>query len=198
MSPSLSDNAFTLSLLFCISRRTASVVRAQPCNTCPITPPFLYILAHILLPYNLGLNRFKNVLSFSVSFALSLSAVLTGICYFFVVEIVRAFLTDAAAFEFGLRFAQILLTTSFLFGVYFVLVNTLQAMGAATESLIVNLSRQGLLFIPLMFIMEAELGMNGLIWTQPLVDILSLLLAIALFISIYRKMSSGSLSTVNH
>lgn len=143
-------------------------------------------------------KRFKNVLSFSVSFALSLSAVLTGICYFFVVEIVRAFLTDAAAFEFGLRFAQILLTTSFLFGVYFVLVNTLQAMGAATESLIVNLSRQGLLFIPLMFIMEAELGMNGLIWTQPLVDILSLLLAIALFISIYRKMSSGSLSTVNH
>ena len=78
------------------------------------------------------------------------------------------------------------------------MVNTLQAMGAATESLIVNLSRQGLLFIPLMFIMEAELGMNGLIWTQPLVDILSLLLAIALFISIYRKMSSGSLSTVNH
>lgn len=143
-------------------------------------------------------ERFKNVLYFSIFFALSLSTVLTGICYFFTSEIVRAFLTDAAAFEFGLRFAQILLTTSFLFGVYFVLVNTLQAMGAATESLIVNLSRQGLLFIPLMFIMEAELGMNGLIWTQPLVDILSLLLAIALFISIYRKMSSGSLSTVNH
>ncbi|MBO4405138.1 MAG: MATE family efflux transporter [Alphaproteobacteria bacterium] len=137
-------------------------------------------------------ERFKNVLSFSVFFALSLSAVLTGICYFFAAEIVRAFLTDAAAFEFGLRFARILMTTSFLFGVYFVLVNTLQAMGAATESLIVNLSRQGLLFIPLLFIMEAGLGMKGLIWTQPVVDVLSLLLAIALFIPLYRKMSAGS------
>ena len=143
-------------------------------------------------------ERFKNVLYFSIFFALGLSIVLTGICYFFTVEIVRAFLTDAAAFEFGLRFSQILLTTSFLFGVYFVLVNTLQAMGAATPSLIANLSRQGLLFIPLLFIMEAEFGMNGLIWAQPVVDVLSLLLAIALFISIYRKMSSELLSTVNH
>ncbi|MBO7537209.1 MAG: MATE family efflux transporter [Alphaproteobacteria bacterium] len=137
-------------------------------------------------------ERFKKVLSFSIFFALSLSAVLTGICYFFTAEIVRAFLTDASAFELGLRFAQILLTTSFLFGVYFVLVNTLQAMGAATPSLIVNLSRQGLLFIPILFIMEAVLGMNGLIWTQPIVDVLSLLLALALFISIYRKMSTES------
>ncbi len=68
--------------------------------------------------------------------------------------------------------------------------NTLQAMGAATPSLIVNLSRQGLLFIPLLFIMESMLGMNGLIWAQPVVDVLSLMLAIALFIPIYRKMST--------
>ncbi|MBO7454762.1 MAG: MATE family efflux transporter [Alphaproteobacteria bacterium] len=141
-------------------------------------------------------ERFKNVLSFSVFFALSLSTVLTGICYFFAAEIVQSFLTDAVAFEFGLRFARIFMTTSFLFGIYFVLVNTLQAMGAATESLIVNLSRQGLLFIPLMFIMGSEFGMNGLIWTQPIVDVLSLLLAIALFISIYRKMSAELLSAI--
>lgn len=138
-------------------------------------------------------ERFKNVFCFSIFFALILSTVLTGICYFFARQIVLAFLTDTAAFEFGLRFARILMTTSFLFGVYFVLVNTLQAMGAATPSLIVNLSRQGLLFIPLLFVMEAEFGMNGLIWTQPVVDVLSLLLAIALFIPLYRKMSTVSL-----
>ena len=143
-------------------------------------------------------ERFKKVFGFSVFFALSLSAVLTGICYFFAEQIVQAFLTEATAFELGLRFARILLTTSFLFGVYFVLVNALQAMGAATPSLIVNLSRQGLLFIPLLFIMEALLGMNGLIWTQPMVDILSLLLAIVLFVSIYHKMSDRSSSEEKH
>lgn len=38
--------------------------------------------------------------------------------------------------------------TSFLFGVFYVLINALQARGAATESLIVNISRQGLIYIP--------------------------------------------------
>ncbi|MCR5225159.1 MAG: MATE family efflux transporter [Alphaproteobacteria bacterium] len=137
-------------------------------------------------------TRFKKVLSFSLCFALSLSVTLTGICYFFAEQIVRAFLTDTAAFGFGLRFARILMTTSFLFGVYFVLVNTLQAMGAATQSLIVNLSRQGLLFIPLLFIMEMSFGMSGLVWTQPVVAVLSLLLEITLFFFIYRKMSVKS------
>ena len=145
-----------------------------------------------LLGYCVGAKnweRFKKVLGFSLGFAFTLSAVMTGICFLFTAQIVRAVLTDEAAFEFGFRFSRILLTTSILFGVYFVLTNTLQAMGAATPSLIVNLSRQGLLFIPLLLVLEAALGMNGLIWAQPVVDVLSLLLAIALYFPKYRKMA---------
>ena len=134
-------------------------------------------------------ERFRKVLRFSLVFALILSAVMTGICYLFTPQIVRAVLTDEAAFAYGLRFSRILLTTSILFGVFFVLTNTLQAMGAATASLIVNLSRQGLLFIPLLFLLEALLGMNGLIWAQPVVDVLSTALAFALYFPIYRRMS---------
>ena len=137
-------------------------------------------------------ERFKRALLFSLAFAFCLSAVMTGVCYLFTGRIVNAFLTDETAFEYGFRFSRILLSTSFLFGVYFVLTNTLQAMGAATPSLIVNISRQGLLFIPLMFLLEAMLGMNGLVWAQPVVDVLSLLLAVILFIPLYRKMSRGS------
>lgn len=136
-------------------------------------------------------ERFKKSLLFSLAFAFALSAVMTGVCYLFTAGIVRMVLTDESAFEYGFRFSRILLSTSILFGVYFVLTNTLQAMGAALPSLIVNLSRQGLLFIPLMFLFEKLFGMNGLVWTQPVVDVLSLLLAILLFVSQYRKMSKA-------
>ena len=145
-----------------------------------------------VLGYCVGANnwdRFKKVLIFSLCFALGLSVVLTGICWIFTAQIVSAVLTDQAAFDFGFRFSRILLTTSFLFGIYFVLSNTLQAMGAAGPSLIVNLSRQGLLFIPLLFLFEKLLGMNGLVWAQPVVDVLSLLLTIALFLPLYKRMS---------
>ena len=61
------------------------------------------------------------------------------------------------------------------------LTNALQARGAATESLIVNISRQGLIYIPAMFILGAIFHETGLIWAQPVADVLSLLLAIGLY-----------------
>lgn len=144
-----------------------------------------------LLGYCVGAKnweRFKKALSFSLVFAFVIGVAMTGLCYLLTEQIIDLVLTNEAAFDYGCQFARILLTTGFLFGVYYVLTNTLQAMGAATPSLIINLSRQGLLFIPCLFILEAILDMNGLIWAQPVVDVLSLVLAIALYIPIYRKM----------
>ena len=69
----------------------------------------------------------------------------------------------------------------FLFGVFYVLTNALQARGAATESLIVNISRQGLIYIPAMFILGAIFHEPGLIWAQPVADVMSLLLALVLY-----------------
>ncbi|MGN0976989.1 MAG: MATE family efflux transporter, partial [Faecousia sp.] len=144
-----------------------------------------------LLGYCVGArdwNRFKKVLVFSLGFALVLSVVLTGVCYLFTGQIVKAFLTNPDAYDYGFRFSRILLSTSALFGVYYVLTNTLQAMGAATPSLIINLSRQGLIYIPALFLLEAVLGITGLIWAQPVADVLSLLLAVVLYVPRYRKM----------
>ena len=144
-----------------------------------------------LLGYCVGAKnwtRYRQALRFSLALALGLSAVLTGLCYVFVRPIVRAFLTDPAAFDYGVSFARILLSTSILFGVFYVLVNALQACGAAAESLIVNISRQGLVYIPAMFLLGAAFHEQGLIWAQPVADVLSLLLAAALYMRKSRKM----------
>ncbi|MEY8339392.1 MATE family efflux transporter [Lachnospiraceae bacterium 62-35] len=137
-----------------------------------------------LLGYCVGArkwDRYKSILHFSLIFAFILSAVLTGICYLFTDQIVSVFLTDMAAFDYGVSFARILLYTSFLFGVFYVLINALQACGAAMESLVVNISRQGLIYIPAMFILGAMFHEMGLIWAQPIADILSLLSAMVLY-----------------
>lgn len=137
-----------------------------------------------LLGYCVGAKnweRYRSALKFSLIFAFSLSTVLTLICYLFTGQIVSVFLTDAAAYDYGVSFAHILLCTNFLFGVFYVLTNALQARGAATESLIVNISRQGLIYIPSMFILGAIFHETGLIWAQPVADVLSLLLALVLY-----------------
>ena len=56
-----------------------------------------------------------------------------------------------------------------------------RAMGAATSTLIINMSRLGLIYIPAIFILQAILGMDGLLWAQPVADVLSVILVIILY-----------------
>lgn len=133
-------------------------------------------------------KRFKEVFKFTIIFALILGTVLAAICYVFTNQIVSAFLTDQTAFAYAVQFARILLSTSFLFGVFYVLVNALQAMGAATSALLISMSRQGIIFIPVLFILQAVIGMTGLVWAQPVADVLSILIAAILFGKTMKKM----------
>ncbi len=153
-----------------------------------------------LLGYCVGAKlwkRFKDVFKFSFIFSFILGVVLTVICYLFTNQIVSAFLADVTAFDYAVQFAKILLTTSPIFGVFYVLTNALQAMGAATASLVINLSRQGIIFIPVLFILKAVLGLTGLVWAQPVADILSILLAAVLYVNTYKKLSTQKTETPN-
>lgn len=143
-----------------------------------------------LLGYCVGAknwDRYKETFRFSLVFAFIVGAIMTGLCYIFTPQIVGAFLTDPNAYDYAFRFSRILLTTSALFGIFYVFQNSLQAMGAAVSALIVNISRQGLIYIPLVYVMNSLLGVNGLLWAQPIADILSLILAVILYYIAYSK-----------
>ncbi len=148
-----------------------------------------------LLGYCVGAKnwkRFKESLRFSVIFSFILSTLMTIICYLFTNQIIGAFLSEQEAYEYGINFARILLTTSFLFGVFYVLSNALQAMGAATSAFIINISRQGIIYIPSIFILQYAIGINGLLWAQPVADVLSLLLVTLLYFNTSKKIFNKS------
>ncbi|MGN1328703.1 MAG: MATE family efflux transporter [Eubacterium sp.] len=102
-----------------------------------------------LLGYCVGAKswvRFKKYMKFALFFATILGVSLTILCYLFTKQIVGVFLTDKNAFDYAVEFARILLSTGPLFGIFYVITNALQAMGAAMPSLIINISRQGLIY----------------------------------------------------
>ncbi len=143
-----------------------------------------------LLGYTVGAGnrkRYSDIMKFSLSFAFVLSGVLTIGCYIGLEQIVGGFLSDPAAFDYALSFSQILLSTSILFGILFVISNALQAAGAATASLIVNISRQGLVYIPMVFLLNATFGVDGLVFAQPVSDISALVLALILYFNVSKK-----------
>lgn len=150
-----------------------------------------------LLGYCVGAKtweRYKKIMRFSMWFAFFLGLIMTVFCYIFTNQIVSVFLTEQSAFDYAVQFARILLSTSTLFGVFYVLTNALQAMGAAVSSLIINLSRQGIIYIPALFLLKAVLGVTGLVWAQPVADILSIGLAVGLYTITLRKTSQTALA----
>lgn len=145
-----------------------------------------------LLGFQIGAKngkRFKEIMKFSLIFALALSVVLTLICYLFTGPIVSAFLSNPEAYDYAVTFTRILLCTSCLFGVYYVVTNAMQAMGAALSALVINLSRQGIVYIPALFILNAVMGYTGIVWAQPVADITSTVFAMILYVIAYKKVS---------
>ena len=125
-------------------------------------------------------ERFNSILKFSCFLGLGICIFCALLCFAFTEPIVKVFLTEAAALADGLTFTHIFISTAWLFGLYYVLLNALQAMGAATPSFIVSVCRQGIIYIPAVFVMGAVMGANGLVWAQPVADVLSLLLVAVL------------------
>ena len=125
-------------------------------------------------------ERFNSILNFSCFLGLGVCIFCALLCFAFTEPIVKLFLTEPAALTDGLAFTRIFISTAWLFGLYYVLLNALQAMGAATPSFIVSVCRQGIIYIPAVFVMGSILGANGLVWAQPVADVLSLLLVTVL------------------
>ncbi len=141
-------------------------------------------------------KRLRSFMYFSLAFAFIFCGLVSALCYGFARPIVDAFLTEPDALDFGVTFTRHLLITGALVGIFYLSANTIQAMGAAVATLILNLSRQGFLYIPLMFIMQYAMksangamgAVNGIVWAQPVADVIAFVLAVVLLIFTYRSL----------
>ena len=144
-----------------------------------------------LLGYCFGAGnrkRYLAVLKVSLILAFCLSAVMTVICYCGAGPLVHAFLEDSDAFSYGMSFARIYIYSGPVMGLLFVFVNAIQSTGAALPALILSVSRQGLIYLPVLFLFRSVFdSATMLAAAQPITDYLSVTLAIILFIFTYRK-----------
>jgi len=144
-----------------------------------------------LLGYCFGAGngkRYMEVLRFSLFLAFGLSVVMTVICYCGAGPLVTAFLDNQDAFGFGMAFARTYILSGPIIGILFVLINAIQATGAAMPALVLSVSRQGLLYIPTLFIFNAVFHTaRTLALAQPVADYLAAALAALLFVYTYRK-----------
>ncbi len=144
-----------------------------------------------LLGYCFGAGnkkRYLAVLKFSIVFGLILSAIMTVICYFGAAPLVTAFLEDEQAFQYGFSFSRIYILSGPILGILFIFMNAIQSMGAAIPSLILSVSRQGIIYFPILITISLISNTpQNLALTQPLTDYIAAARSIVLFIIAYKK-----------
>ena len=101
--------------------------------------------------------------------------------------IIQAFINDDAVIDYGIQMVIALQLSGPVIGILFLCINVLQGMGKALPSLILTICRQGLVFIPLVFLLNQMFGLEGVIYAQPTADFVSIVLASLLCMKIIRK-----------
>ncbi|MDO4175094.1 MAG: MATE family efflux transporter [Eubacteriales bacterium] len=133
-------------------------------------------------------QRFVAVMKFSLTLALCLSIIMTIICYVFAGPLVTIFLQDPEAYQFGFAFSRAYILSGPILGLLFVFINAIQSTGAALPALILSISRQGLLFLPILYLLNSIFHDAVMVaHAQPLTDYLATALAAILFIITYKK-----------
>ncbi len=133
-------------------------------------------------------KRYKSVLMFSLGLAFGLSCVMTAVCYLGAAPLARAFLENQEAFNYAFSFSRIYIMSGPILGILFVFMNAIQSMGAAIPSLILSVSRQGIIYFPILFTIHIVSNTpQHLAMTQPMTDYLAAALSVVLFLFAYRK-----------
>ncbi len=96
-------------------------------------------------------------------------------------NIVTAFIKDARTVELGSYFLRIACLATPLMVSNIQYSYTFQAMGKGKESLVLSACRQGLVNIPLLFILNHFFAIDGVLWTQIIADIITFTVSFLMF-----------------
>ena len=144
-----------------------------------------------LIGYNYGSGnkkRLMQVFKFTSVVSVIMGMLLTLFMIIARKTMIQVFINDAEVVSYGIRMVVALQLSAPFIGILFLCINTIQGMGKALPSLILTVCRQGLIFIPLIFILNALLGLDGVIYAQPAADYLSILVGIMICVHLFRSM----------
>jgi putative MATE family efflux protein len=135
-------------------------------------------------------KRFFSGLKITLLYTTSLALFFTLVFFFFGENMMALFIHDERTIDVGGRMMRAFLAGMPLLGVQMTIMVTFQALGKPVHATVINLGRQFLVYLPLLFALNSLFGFTGLIYAQPAADIITTLAAIALSVSLFKKLKA--------
>lgn len=150
-----------------------------------------------ILAYSYGARNWKRMnetIKKTAGLTICIGIGLTLLVRLFSRQLVTAFLDDPEIITLGIYVIGISTLVGPLGGVYQLTTTFLQSTEKASYAMLVSVLRQGLIFVPALYIMDQLFGFKGIVWCQPVATVISFILALALCIHHYRKIRKSPAS----
>ena len=134
-----------------------------------------------LLGYNYGagnMERFREVESYTKKCCLAAGVIATVLYFVFREPIISLFISDSDVIAYGVQMLIAYMLSGPVIGILFVNMNCMQSVGHAFPATVLSVLRQGILLIPLLYLLRALFGLNGVILGQSVTDYIAVILSI--------------------
>lgn len=136
------------------------------------------ILPLLAFNYSAGnQERRRGVFRLGCMVSLGFSLLCLIVYEIFAPRLSALFIQDPITIQYSAGFLRRMVTAMPMMSVCYPMIIQFQAMGNVKESMVCSILRKGVLDIPLLFLMNSLLGLNGCMWVQPIVDSVSLIAA---------------------
>lgn len=132
-------------------------------------------------------RRFTGILKFSGVLTIICGSILTIVYLVFSKQIMGIFIDNSEVIQYGVSMLIAASLAGPVLGILFLAINSMQALNRPLPATILSLCRQGLFFIPLLFILNHLFGLNGISYTQTVSDYLAILIAVVMLFTSLRK-----------
>lgn len=134
-------------------------------------------------------DRLRDAIKTSILWSTVFCAVFGLVLALFPAAIVSQFAKgDAEMIRVGAASLRASGITIMLFGFYTVYSSLFLALGKGKEGFILGACRQGICFIPVILLLPMMWGLNGILYAQPIADVLSAIITVFMAIPLHRKL----------
>ena len=133
-------------------------------------------------------KRMKKSMLFSMLCNIIIGATMTTVYIFFRRQVISMFIDNAEVVDYGVKMLTALMASGAFLGVMFIINFSFQGMGKGFQSLLLAVGRQGLIYLPLLFIMDRLIGLEGIIWAQPAADYVCIVMSVIMLFVVIRKL----------
>ena len=136
-------------------------------------------------------KRMKNSMRFGMLCDVIIGASMTVFYIFFRRQVIELFINNAEVIDYGTKMLTALMSSGALLGIMFIINFSFQGMGKGFQSLMLAVGRQGLIYLPLLFIMDRLIGLEGIIWAQPAADYVCIIMSIVMLVFVMKKLEKS-------